>query len=81
MKFNKPRRSYLVGAQFIGASPIYRPGESILVAGRNELRPYIHSPIHLSKHIIGQWSIDALPRPIMNINKLSEVSEKASEGR
>ena len=68
MKFYKPRRSYLVGAQFIGASPIYRPGESILVAGRNELRPYIHSPIHLSKHIIGQWSIDALPRPIMNIN-------------
>src|SRR6266446_5817388 len=29
MKFNKQHRPYLVGAQFIGAPPIYRPGERI----------------------------------------------------
>src|SRR5258708_32446597 len=29
MKFNKRHRSYPVGAQFIGAPPIYRPGERI----------------------------------------------------
>jgi len=29
MKFNKHHREYPVGAQFIGASPIYRPGERI----------------------------------------------------
>jgi hypothetical protein len=29
MKFNKHHRSYPVGAQFIGAPPIYRPGERI----------------------------------------------------
>jgi hypothetical protein len=29
MKFNKHHREYPVGAQFIGAPPIYRPGEHI----------------------------------------------------
>src|SRR5712664_1938748 len=29
MKFNKQHREYPVGAQFIGASPIYRPVERI----------------------------------------------------
>ena len=27
IKYNKQNRSYLVGAQFIGALPIHRPGE------------------------------------------------------
>jgi hypothetical protein len=29
MNFNKPHRSYLVGAQFIGAPPIHRPEKGI----------------------------------------------------
>ncbi len=29
MSFNKQDREYPVGAQFIGAPPIYRPGERI----------------------------------------------------
>jgi len=29
MNSTKPHRSYAVGAQFIGAPPIYRPGERI----------------------------------------------------